>query len=105
MIAVVNTERQQQLRRKVHAPHAIQNAVGISAPDERRGIIVVLLDVVVNGAFQVFARALKAPGCRLWRVRLETKVSTTLSQEQDFSVKWKRKRGRRSSQSLTVRVS
>lgn len=36
------------------------------------------------------------------RVSLENKVSTALSQEQDFGVKWKTKRGCRVSQAFTL---
>ena len=36
------------------------------------------------------------------RVSLENNVSTALSQEHDFGVKWKMKRGCRASQALTL---
>jgi hypothetical protein len=44
----------------------------------------------------------KTPRLRRWRVSLDKKPSTALSQEPDFGVKWNLQRGCRASQALTL---
>ena len=68
------------------------DAVGVGAPDERFGALVVLIEVAVDGGLEMDQRvegaALQAAAGQRGK-----KVSTALSQEQEVGVKWKVQRG------------
>jgi hypothetical protein len=68
------------------------DTVGVGAPDEGLGALVVLVQRAVDRGLEVDQRG-KAPRCRRRRVRLAKKVSIALSQEQEVGVKWKVQRG------------
>ena len=69
-------------------------------PDEGLGVPVGGGDVAGNRAFEVIDRS-KDARLRLWRVSLEKKPSTALSQEQEVGVKWNVHLGCSASQAST----
>jgi len=74
------------------------DAIGVSGPHEGLGSALVRRGAV-DGGLEVDNRA-DTPRLSRRRVSLENKVSTALSQEHDFGVKWKTKRGCRASQAF-----
>ena len=82
------------------ALHGCDDAVGVSGPDEGLWIGIGFREEAVEGGLEFDDR--NTPRFSRRRVSLENKVSTALSQEHDFGVKWKRKRGCRASQAFTL---
>ena len=78
-----------------------QDRIGGFGPDEGVGAGIVLGQVNVDGGLEVGDRAEHATA-DAWRVILEKKFSTALSQEAEVGVKWKVQRGWRDSQADTL---